>query len=219
MGHRGSCCDVCQRVFCLCFPLGVLSILNILSLYLIFVSLTTMCLCMFLLECNPVWDSLWFLDLTIPFPCWGNFDYNLFKNFLRLLLFSFIIWMLVRFILSLMSLRLLSVLFPLFPLFCSLALSFYVLHRHWVYLVDHVDLICSLYSWWEGFVSSSLVTLSLDFNCGFISTFACESSTRVCSWASLEDLGLPLWGPGVEVVQLLGSQGFWQHQVLRGIGG
>ena len=22
--HRGSCCDVCQRVFCLCSPLGVL---------------------------------------------------------------------------------------------------------------------------------------------------------------------------------------------------
>ena len=26
---------------------------------------------------------------------------------------------------------------------------------------------------------------------------------------ALEGLGLPLWGPGVEVVQLLGSQGFW----------
>jgi len=37
--------------------------------------------------------------------------------------------------------------------------------------------------------------------------------------ASLEDLGLPLRGPGVEVVQLLGSQGFWQHQILRGVGG
>jgi len=24
VGHRGSCCDVCQRVFCLCSPLGVL---------------------------------------------------------------------------------------------------------------------------------------------------------------------------------------------------
>ena len=23
-GHRGSCCDICQRVFCLCSPLGVL---------------------------------------------------------------------------------------------------------------------------------------------------------------------------------------------------
>ena len=31
--------------------------------------------------------------------------------------------------------------------------------------------------------------------------------------AALEGLGFPLWGPGVEVVQLLGLQGFWQHQV------
>ena len=37
--------------------------------------------------------------------------------------------------------------------------------------------------------------------------------------AALEDLGLPLRGPGVEVVQLLGSQGFWQYQVFRGAGG
>ena len=37
--------------------------------------------------------------------------------------------------------------------------------------------------------------------------------------AALEDLGLSLWGPGIEVVQLLGFQGFWQHQVLRGVGG
>ena len=37
--------------------------------------------------------------------------------------------------------------------------------------------------------------------------------------ATLKDLGLPLRGSGVEVVQLLGSQGFWQHQVLKGVGG
>ena len=37
--------------------------------------------------------------------------------------------------------------------------------------------------------------------------------------AALEALGLPLRGPGVEVGQLLGSQGFWQHQGLRGAGG
>ena len=36
--------------------------------------------------------------------------------------------------------------------------------------------------------------------------------------AALEDLGLTLRGPGVEVVQLLGSQGFWQHQLLKGVG-
>ena len=33
--------------------------------------------------------------------------------------------------------------------------------------------------------------------------------------AALEGLGLPLWGPDVEVVQLLGSQQFWQHQYSR----
>ena len=37
--------------------------------------------------------------------------------------------------------------------------------------------------------------------------------------AALEGLGLPLGGPGLEVVQLLGSQEFWQHQVLREFGG
>jgi len=44
-----------------------------------------------------------------------------------------------------------------------------------------VDLICSLYSWWEGFGSSSLATLPLGFNCGFISTSTCGLSTGVCS--------------------------------------
>ena len=34
---------------------------------------------------------------------------------------------------------------------------------------------------------------------------------------ALEGLDLPLRGTNVEVVQLLGSQGFWQHQVLREI--
>ena len=42
---------------------------------------------------------------------------------------------------------------------------------------------------------------------------------RLAPEAALEALGLPLLGPGVEVVQLLGSQGFWQLQVLRGVDG
>ena len=88
-----------------------------------------------------------------------------------------------------------------------------------VCLVDHVGLICSLYSWWEGFGSSSLATLSLGFICGFISTSACGSSTGVCSWGCPGGTGFPLWGPGVEVVQLLKSQGFGQNQVPRGVGG
>ena len=97
-------------------------------------------------------------------------------------------------------------------------MAFHIFHRHRVCLVDRVDLICSLYNWWEGFWSSSLATLPLGFNCGFISTSACGSSTGFAPEAALEDLNLPQRGPGVEVVQLLGSQGFWQHQVLKGLG-
>ena len=37
--------------------------------------------------------------------------------------------------------------------------------------------------------------------------------------AAFEDFGLPQLDSGVEVVQLLGSWGFWQHQVLKGVGG
>ena len=58
-------------------------------------------------------------------------------------------------------------------------MAFYIFHRHRACLVDHVDLLCSLYSWWEGFGSSSLAALPLGFNCGFISTSTCGSSTGV----------------------------------------
>ena len=68
-------------------------------------------------------------------------------------------------------------------------MTFYIFHRHRVWLVDHVDIICSLYSWWEDFGSSSLATLPLGFNCGIISTSACGSSTGVCSWGSPGGLG------------------------------
>ena len=61
----------------------------------------------------------------------------------------------------------------------ELSRAFYIFHRHRVCLVDRVDLICILYSWWEGFGSSSLATLPLGFNCGFISTSTCGSSTGV----------------------------------------
>ena len=67
-------------------------------------------------------------------------------------------------------------------------MTFYIFHRHRVWLVDHVDVICSLYSWWEG-LGSSLGTLALGFNCGFISTCACGLSTGVCSWGCPEGLG------------------------------
>ena len=57
-----------------------------------------------------------------------------------------------------------------------------LLYRHRVCLVDCVDLICSSYNGWEGFGSSSLATLPLGFNCGFISASACRSFTGVCPW-------------------------------------
>ena len=71
--------------------------------------------------------------------------------------------------------------YPFLFLLWKLSMALYIFHRHRVCLVDRVDLICSLYSWWEGFGSSSLVTLPLGFSCGFISTSACGSSTGVCS--------------------------------------
>ena len=76
-------------------------------------------------------------------------------------------------------------------------MSFYIFHQHRVYLVDHVDLICSLYSWWEGFGSSSLATLPLGFNCGFISTSSCGLKRDLLGFApkaALEDLLCPSEG-------------------------
>ena len=92
---------------------------------------------------------------------------------------------------------------------------FYIFHRHRICLVDPVDLIYSLYSWWEGFGSSSLATLPLDINCVLLPPLHVGHPLGFGPEAALEDLGLPLFGPGMEVVQLLGLQGFWQHQVFR----
>ena len=101
----------------------------------------------------------------------------------------------------------------------ELSMTFYIFHRHRVCLVECVDLICSLYSCWEG------LSLFRQPQCPWFLLVVLFPPLHV-SWplgiapkAALEDLGLPLWGPGVEVVQLLGLQGFWQHQVLRVIGG
>ena len=76
-------------------------------------------------------------------------------------------------------------------LLCQLSMAFYIFHRHRVCLVDHVDFICSLYSWWEGFGSSSLATLPLGFNSGFISTSACGSS--IIHWGLLLSLLWRTW--------------------------
>ena len=70
-------------------------------------------------------------------------------------------------------------------------MSFYIFDRHRVCIVDYLDLIFSLYSWWKGFGSSSLATLPLGFNCGFISTSACGRPLGFAPEAALEDLGLP----------------------------
>ena len=84
---------------------------------------------------------------------------------------------------------------------------------------DPVGLTCCLYSWWEGFGSSSLATLLLGFNCGFISTSTCGSSTGVCCWGCPGGLGfVPVraryrGGTAAWVIGLLaapGTQGSWQ---------
>ena len=71
-------------------------------------------------------------------------------------------------------------------------MAFDILNRHRVCLADHVDLICSLYSWWEGFGSSSLATLPLGFYYGLISTSHVGHPLDFAPEAALEDLGLPL---------------------------
>ena len=63
--------------------------------------------------------------------------------------------------------------------FVGTLIVLFIFHWHRVCLVDHVDLIRNLYIWWEDFGSSTLATLPLSFNCDFIFTSACESSTGV----------------------------------------
>ena len=67
-------------------------------------------------------------------------------------------------------------------------MTFYIFHRH-----SLTSWSCGfnlqLYSWWEGFRSSSLATQPLGFNCVFIYISACGSSTGVCSWGCPGGLG------------------------------
>ena len=77
----------------------------------------------------------------------------------------------------------------------ELSMTSHIFHRHRVWLVDPVDLICSLYSWWEGFGSSSLAILPLGSNCGFISTSVSGLPTGVCSWGFPGGLGFALVRP------------------------
>ena len=94
-----------------------------------------------------------------------------------------------------------------------------IFYTHRVFLVDSVDLIWSLYSWWEGFGSSSLTALPLGFSCGFISTSAVGCPLGFAPESVLEDWCLPLWRPGEEcgaaawvtgVLAAPGTQVSWQ---------
>ena len=63
-----------------------------------------------------------------------------------------------------------------------------------VHLVDCVNLICCLDSWWKGFRTPSFVTLPLELSSGFTPLSACVSSTGVCSNASLLSWSIDLMG-------------------------
>ena len=69
---------------------------------------------------------------------------------------------------------------------------FYTFHRHRICLVDHVDLICSLYSWWEGFGSSSLATLPWVSIVVLFPPLPLGCPLGFAPEAALEVLGLPL---------------------------
>ena len=71
-------------------------------------------------------------------------------------------------------------------------MSCYIFYSHRVCLVDRVDLICSLYSCWEGFGSSTLATLPLCFNCDLLPPLHVGCPMGLAPEAALEDLGLPL---------------------------
>ena len=71
-------------------------------------------------------------------------------------------------------------------------MSFYIFHRDRVWLVDHVDLICSLCSWWEGLGSSSLATVPLGFIVVLLPPLHVYHPLGFAPETILGDLGLPL---------------------------
>ena len=99
------------------------------------------------------------------------------------------------------------------------SLSAQIFHRRRVYLSDHEDLICSLYSWWKDFRSSSLVAPSLEFSFGFIPTSACGPPTGVWSWGCLRALGSASVRTGSSGGMVLGSWEPLRHQMRREAGG
>ena len=96
-------------------------------------------------------------------------------------------------------------------------MAFYIVHRHKVCLVDFVDLICILCSWWEGFGSSSLATHP------WVSVVVLFPSLHVVVyWGLLLRLPWRAWVCHCEARRGGGAAAWvarlWQHQVLRGVG-
>ena len=73
-------------------------------------------------------------------------------------------------------------------------MSFYIFHTHRVSLLDHVDLICSVYSWWEGFGSSFLATLPWVSIVVLFPILHVVHPLGFAPEAALEDFGLPREG-------------------------
>ena len=103
------------------------------------------------------------------------------------------------------------------------SLSTQIFHRPRVYLADHRDLICRLYSWCKDFWSSSLVAPSLGFSFGFIPTSVCGPPTGVWSWGCLGALGsapvrtgcrggVTAWISGAPVVPMHREAGHHRHK-------
>ena len=175
-----------------CYLLLLPAAFNILSLCLVFVSLISMCLDTFLL--GFILYGTFGLGWLSPFPCWRNTLLTLAGSHSpphlprmpsNTVLISGPTEGAAQILICPSSYVFLPPVSQLSELvhflLWELSMIFYIFHRHRVCLVDHMDLICSLYSWWEGFGSASLATLPLSFNCGFISTSACGLSTGVCS--------------------------------------
>ena len=59
-------------------------------------------------------------------------------------------------------------------------------------MVDYVDLVCSLHSWWEGFGSSPLTTLPWVSTVGLFPPLHVGRPLGFAPEAALEDLGFSL---------------------------
>ena len=101
-----------------------------------------------------------------PFPCWVTVHLTSLGCPPTLRLSLDLLWGQLRFSSGPMPVCSCLQCPQLSELVCSLlwelSASLYVFHGHRVSLVDLVGSICSLYSWWEGFESSSKITADGD---------------------------------------------------------